>query len=281
LTQQLTRSAFQLTGRTLDRKALEAVLARRIDAKYSKQQILELYVNRVYFGAGFYGIETAARGYFGKPAADLTLSESALLAGIIRSPNRLSPLRDMDGALAQRDAVLDRMVELRMITVENAQSAKDVTPTLTHQVAMRFEDDYLMDAVKREVERLLPHDVIDFGGLRIFTTIDPALQQLAQNATDRRLTEIEQGKNFGHPKKADFTPSTDPAKQAPTNYLQAALVAIDNRTGAIRAIVGGRDYAQSKYSRALLSKRQIGSTFKPFVYGAAFRARPFARHPRR
>ncbi|HEX8310535.1 MAG TPA: PBP1A family penicillin-binding protein [Chthoniobacteraceae bacterium] len=272
ITQQLARNSFDLTGRTMDRKALEAVLARRIEKRFSKEEVLEYYVNRIYFGSGFYGVEAAARGYFGKPAAELTLGEGALLAGLIRSPNRFSPIRDLTGSLNERDTVLERMLELKMITAEEAKAAEAGRITVTTQRAMRFAEDQVVDAVTRELEWHISPDVINFGGLRIYTTIDPQLQKLAESAADRQLTQIEQTKGYEHPKKADFAPeeNAEGDEEKPTAYLQAALVAIDNRTGAIRAIVGSRDYSQSKYNRALLSKRQIGSTFKPFVYAAAY-----------
>jgi penicillin-binding protein 1A len=271
LTQQLARGAFGLSGRSLHRKALEAMLATRIEDHFSKDQILALYVNRIYFGAGFYGIETAARGYFSKHASELTLGESALLAGLIRSPNKLSPTRNLHGALAERDDVLDRMVEVGAITSAQAEAARTSAPVLAHDPSLRFEDDYVMDAVKREIEKLLPAEQIELGGLRIFSTIDPELQEAAQRAADRQLREIEARKEYPHPRRVDFTAAVQANEtEKPTNYLQAALVAVDNRTGAIRAIVGGRDYGESKYSRAILARRQIGSTFKPFVYGTAF-----------
>src|SRR5688572_6459025 len=118
ITQQLARNALELRGKNLDRKALEAVLAQRIEKNYRKEEILELYVNRIYFGSGFYGIETAARGYFAKPAAELTLGESALLAGLIRSPTKLSPIKDLEAAQTERNVVLDRMAELRLISAD-------------------------------------------------------------------------------------------------------------------------------------------------------------------
>ena len=272
ITQQLARNAFHLRGRTLDRKALEAVLAQRMEKQFSKQEILGLYLNRIYFGSGFHGIEAAARGYFAKPAEQLTVSESAMLAGLIRSPNNLSPARNLEAAITERDTVIDRMAELQMLTTDQAAAAKAAQITVARSAAMRFRHDYVTDAVARELETLIAREVIDFGGLRIYATVDPQLQRLAQAAADHRLTEVEAAKGFPHPKKQDFqpTPEGESDDQESTDYLQAALVAIDNRTGAIRAIVGGRDFAHSKYPRALLSKRQIGSTFKPFVYAAAF-----------
>src|SRR3954454_17199634 len=124
LTQQLARNSLPLGGRTINRKLLEAMVALRIEHEFTKQQILELYVNRIYFGAGCYGVETASQAYFGKSASKLNLSEAAVLAGLIRSPNRFSPLRNPDGAAAQRDAVLNRMVELKKISVGQAHDAK-------------------------------------------------------------------------------------------------------------------------------------------------------------
>ncbi len=272
LTQQLARNALELNTESYDRKALEAVLSQRIERSLTKPQILEMYLNRIYFGSGFYGLETASRGYFGKPASELNLSESALLAAIIRSPNRLSPRRNLKGALADRNVVLDRMTELHMIRQEEAAAAKAMELVVNHDNPLHFQEDYVMEAVNRDLAAIVSPDVIELGGLKIYTTIDPELQQAALRAADEALTKIEEGKNYPHPKKADFVPGQDEkGVEKPTDYLQAALVAVDNRTGAVRALVGGRDYTHSKYSRAILSRRQIGSTFKPFVYAAAFK----------
>lgn len=270
ITQQLARNACGLGERSLDRKILEAVLARRIEEQYTKDQILEMYLNRIYFGAGYYGVEAASRGYFGKPAAQLSLGESAALAGLIRNPNRMAPSRNLDAAMEGRDEVLARMDQLHMITPEEHTAAKAQQLQVTTRKNLRVNDDDVIDAVTRELNTLLAPQTIDNGGLRVSMTIDPAMQKQAQVAADRRLAEVEAQKGYGHPKKADYVPNAKGEEEKPTDYLQAAVVVIDNRTGAIRAAVGGRDYAQSKYSRALASKRQIGSTFKPFVYATAF-----------
>lgn len=270
ITQQLARNACGLGERSLDRKILEAVLARRIEDQYTKDQILEMYLNRIYFGAGYYGVEAASRGYFGKPAAQLSLGESAALAGLIRNPNRMAPSRNLDAAMEGRDEVLARMDQLHMISPEEHLAAKAQQLQVTTRKNLRVNDDDVVDAVTRELSTLLAPQTIDNGGLRVSMTIDPAMQKQAQAAADRRLAEVEAQKGYGHPKKADFVPNAKGGEEKPTDYLQAAVVVIDNRTGAIRAAVGGRDYAQSKYSRALASKRQIGSTFKPFVYATAF-----------
>lgn len=270
ITQQLARNACGLGERSLDRKILEAVLARRIEEQYTKDQILEMYLNRIYFGAGYYGVEAAARGYFGKPAAQLSLGESAALAALIRNPNRLAPSRNLDAAMEGRDEVLARMEQLRLITPDERTAAQAQQLQVTARPSLRVNDDDVVDAVQRELATLLAPQTIENGGLRVSMTIDPAMQKQAQAAADRRLVEVEAQKGYGHPKKADFVPNAKGDEEKPTDYLQAAVVVIDNRTGAIRAAVGGRDYAQSKYSRALVSKRQIGSTFKPFVYATAF-----------
>ena len=271
LTQQLARNACELRAKTLDRKMLEAVLARRIEATYTKEQILELYVNRIFFGTGCYGIEAASREYLGKPARDLSLGEGAMLAGLIRSPNRLAPSHDLAAALAGRDAVLDRMVELRSITPEQAAVAKAQQIRVADRPAARVAQDEVMDATLRELSLLLAPETIDYGGLTVFTTIDPQLQRRAQEAADRKLAVVEEQKNYPHPKRKDFAPEQKAeGEEKPTDYLQAAVVVVENRTGAIRAMVGGRDYTQSKYLRASLAKRQLGSTFKPFVYASAF-----------
>ena len=269
ITQQLARNAFEIGGRTWDRKLLEMALARRIEHRYSKEQILEFYVNRIYFGCGFYGIDAAARGYFGKPAAELSLGEAAVLAGLIRSPNKLAPARDVTAAQRERDTVIDRMVETKALSPAEAIAAKAEAVRADPASSVKATGDFVMDAVRQELERTLAPDVLREGNLKVEITIDPALQHRAEEAVDGQLTKVEERKGYAHPRKADFVPGDGPEAK-PTNYLQGALVAIDNASGAIRAVVGGRDYADSSYSRALVSKRPVGSTFKPFVYAAAF-----------
>src|SRR5215471_10264914 len=271
ITQQLARNSLPLGGRSLSRKLLEAMVALRIERQFTKQQILELYVNRIYFGNGCYGIETASQAYFGKSAAKLNLPEAALLAGLIRSPNRLSPLRNPEGAGIQRNAVLDRMVALKKLSPADAEPAKRAK-VATHPRRMPFvQENYAMDAVQRDLNLLLTQDQIDNGGLFIYTTIDPAVQNAAQDALETQLTKIEHQSNFHHPTKANYHPPENGEPEAAMPYLEGAIVVIDNASGGIRAVVGGRDYAQSKFNRALApANRQVGSSFKPFVYTVAF-----------
>ena len=271
LTMQLARNSLPLGGRTFSRKLLEAMVALRIEREFTKQQILELYVNRIYFGTGCYGVETASQAYFGKNASKLNLSEAALLAGLIRSPNRFSPLRNPDGAAIQRDAVLDRMVALKKITPSQAEQAKK-TKIVTHPKRMpQIQENYAMDAVQRALGLILTQDQMDDGGLSIYTTLDPSLQNAAQDALETQLSKIEHQANFRHPPKAEYKPPENGEGDAAMPYLEGAVVVIDNSSGGIRALVGGRDYAQSKFNRALApANRQVGSAFKPFVYAIAF-----------
>src|SRR6476660_2250741 len=167
ITQQLARNSLPLGGRTLSRKVLEAMVALRIERQFTKQQILELYVNRIYFGTGCYGVETASQAYFSKSASKLDLSEAAILAGLIRSPNRFSPLKNPEGAVAQGNAVLDRMVALKKITSAEAEQSK-LAKIVTHPKRMpQIQENYEMDAVQRDLNFLLRQDQIDNGGLSI------------------------------------------------------------------------------------------------------------------
>src|SRR5712691_9504009 len=271
ITQQLARNSLPLGGRTLSRKLLEAMVALRIERQFTKQQILELYVNRIYFGNGCYGVETASQAYFGKSASQLNLPEAALLAGLISGPNRFSPLKNPEGAAQQRDAVLDRMVVLQKLSPAEAEDAKKakITP---HPKRLPFiQENYAMDAVQRDLNLLLTQDQIDNGGLSIYTTLDSAVQNAAQQALETQLTKIEHQSNFHHPLKADYKPPENGEGDSSMPYLEGAVVVIDNASGGIRALVGGRDYAQSKFNRALApANRQVGSAFKPFVYTVAF-----------
>src|SRR5918996_3522002 len=206
ITQQLARNSLPLGGRTLNRKILEAMVALRIEEKFTKEQILELYINRIYFGAGCYGVETASQAYFGKNASKLNLAEAALLAGVIRSPNRFSPLKNPEGAAIQRDAVLDRMVALRKITPAQAEQAKK-TKIVTHPKRMpQIQENYAMDAVQRALSLILTQDQIDDGGLSIYTTLDPSVQNSAQDALEAQLSKIERQSNFRHPTKTEYKP---------------------------------------------------------------------------
>ncbi len=268
ITQQLARNSFPLGGHNLHRKLLEAFVAMRIEHHYSKDEILACYINRIYFGSGFFGIETASRGYFNKHASQLTLGESALLAGVIRGPSRFSPFNDPKGAVAQKDAVLGRMADLKMIPHAEAQREIRKPVAISKTPPPVPQENYALDAVKRDLDIILSTDQIKAGGLKVYTTLDPQLQKAAAAAVETQLRRIEQRPGYSHPRKPAQRPEEFYDQSTP--YLQGAVVVIDNRDGGIRAMVGGRDHADSQLNRAQDSYRQLGSTFKPFVYAAAF-----------
>ena len=274
LTQQLARNSYPQglgSRKSIHRKLLEAFVAARIEQNFSKDEILEAYVNRIYFGATVYGIETASQTYFGKPAAQLSVGESALIAGIIRAPSHFSPFKNLKGALAQRDAVLARMTKLGKIEEGEADRAREESVKMARRRPFAAQENYAMDLVIRELDELLTDAQKENGGMKIYTTIDPGLQKKAEETLDAELRKIEARPGYKHPKKADFTAAAKAAQAAPP-YLQGALVVIDNASGGIRALVGGRDFSESHYTRASASPatRQVCSTFKPVVYAAAF-----------
>ena len=268
LTQQLARNSLPLGGKTLTRKILEAFVALRIERHYTKRQILGFYVNRIYYGAGVNGIETASQTYFDKPSAKLDLSEAAMMAGLIRSPSRFSPLNNPDAAARERDTVLDRMAALQMITPAQDAAAKQEKIVVSRNRVNGVQQDYAMDGVQAELNTLLTDEQEDEGGLKIYTTIDPQLQTAATQAVEAQLEKIENRPGYEHPKKGQ---TTNPDERQGTDYLEGALVAIDNRDGSVRAVVGGREYRPGGFNRATQPPgRPVGSTVKPFVYTAAW-----------
>ncbi len=278
LTMQLARNSFPLKSKwlgfssklqELDRKFLEVAVSYRIEANYDKEEILTHYVNRIFWGHSIRGIEEASRTYFEKNAKDLTLSESALLAGIVRGPNAFSPFNDIEKAARERDTTLDRMVLAGSISAEEAEAAKKDPITVRPEWRRIFHDSYAMDAIRRELERILEDENIELGGLEITTTIDHLIQKKAEDALDAKLRQIERSPGYPHQTRAQWKELPADAKTRP-EYIQGSIVAIENLTGSVLAIVGGRNADESKFNRALQGRRQIGSVFKPFVYMAAF-----------
>jgi penicillin-binding protein 1A len=274
LTMQLARNSFpDLDDRSIHRKLVEMMLARRIEKAASKEQIIEHYVNRIFYGPGIYGVQRASQVYFGKHASQLNLSEAAMIAGIIRSPVRFSPFRNYEGALKERDTVLKRMLEMKIITPEEELAARYADIALHAQPAFQSQGGYALDAVRRDLDLILEQQEIEDGGLQVFTTLNKELQDAAEQSVEKRLAAVERLKSYQHPKKADFDKAWDGTQEiTSTPYLQASLMMLDNETGGILAVVGGRDYRHSKYNRATQGERQIGSTVKPFVYAAGVAA---------
>ena len=269
ITQQLARNSFPLGGKTMGRKLIEAALAYRIETELSKEEILAAYMNRIYFGSGFYGVETASQAYFGKPASRMNLPEAAMLAGLIRSPNRFSPFNNREKAVRERNTVLLRMQQLDLITKEQMEAAQSSIPQIAPKPRSTPQENWAMDTILRDLELVIDGEEFGNGGLKIYTTIDGNLQRKAEASVTRRTEQIEALPGFPHKPMKDFTVS---AADDTAPYLQAAAIALDSKTGGIRAIVGGRDYVHSKFNHALLGHRQIGSAVKPFVYAKAFDA---------
>jgi penicillin-binding protein 1A len=239
LTQQLAKNLFLTQERTLERKLQELVLALWLEHKFSKDQILDLYLNRVYFGSGAYGVEAAAQRYFAKSARSVTLSEAALLAGLVKSPSKLAPTRNPEGAVQRAQLVLAAMTDSGFISPEMAKVA--VThPAQVAKIAGSGSANYVADWVMDVLNELIGHFDED---IVVATTIDPRMQALAEQALADELAQ--KGGRFG--------------------VGQGALVAM-TPDGAVRALVGGRSYTDSQYNRAVSAKRQPGSAFKPFVY---------------
>ena len=242
LTQQLAKNLFLKPDRTIERKVQEVLLAFWLEHEHTKDQILEMYLNRVYFGSGSYGVEAASRRYFGKSARDVTLSEAALLAGLLKAPSRLSPARDPKAAEERAQVVLAAMRDENMIGNQELTMAMSA-PATRAAAYWTGSENYAADRVMEELPGLIGDVRSD---IVVDTTVDLALQDIAEKSI-RRLVD-ENGKKL--------------------NVSQGALVSIDN-SGAVRAMVGGYDYANSQFDRASEARRQPGSAFKPFVYMAA------------
>ncbi|WP_062226697.1 transglycosylase domain-containing protein [Aureimonas frigidaquae] len=241
LTQQLAKNIFLTPEQKLTRKIQEAILALWLEQRFSKDQILEMYLNRVYFGSGATGAQAAARRYFDKDASELTLSQSAMLAGLLKAPSELTPVRNPEAAKARADVVLGAMLEAGFITQDEYKAALAEQPTEARSFWTGGEH-YAADMVMRDLKGLVGDDIRK--DVIVETTIDLPLEKAAEKA---------------------IRDTIDHAKQ---NVTQGALVSIDG-TGAIRAIIGGRDYAESQFNRAVDARRQPGSAFKPFVYETA------------
>jgi penicillin-binding protein 1A len=245
LTMQLVKNLFLSPERAFTRKLAEAVLALRVEQVFKKNEILELYLNQIYWGHNNYGAETASQSYFGKSVRDLNLAESAMMAGIIQAPEDLTPLRgDAKSATTRQHMVLQRMRELNWITAEEEKQARDYKIKFGKVTSFQgSEIPYVTEAIVKEVEKKFGRDAILKGGLRIQSSIDTKLQRIAEETV-----------------RKSYRAGAD----------QMALVAVDPRTHYVKAMVGGIDYKKSQYNRATQALRQPGSAFKPFVYYAAF-----------
>ena len=282
ITMQLARGLFLVPDQTIQRKIQEAFIAVEIERQFSKDEILEMYLNHVYFGAGAYGIEAASRTYFGgASASELTLSQSAMLVRMVKNPSGFNPERDPDRCRTQRNIALAMMAEDGFISDQQADAAMQIPLEVDmSRPDMEGQWDYFTEHVRRYLVNRYGWSAVYEQGLDVYTTLDPELQAMAEFAVDSVLTALEPEWN---PSTGQF--ETDPERlryqssypywhdvgdttRAP-DYIQGALVAVDPTSGHIRAIVGGRDFRDSEFNRATQARRQPGSSFKPFVYAEA------------
>lgn len=244
LTQQLVKNSLLTPQRSVKRKLMEAILSTKVEMHYSKKEILEKYLNRIYWGNYSYGIEKAARKYFNKSAKDLNLSESSILAGLIKAPELYSPYNNLKEAKKRQKIVLEKMYEFGYITGEQKDKAYAGPLKLSARKFTYGKYVYFVDYVAYTLRRKYGDNIVRRGGLRVYTTLDPKVQELAEKTINEGVKAIPKG----------------------SGIKEGALVSIDVKTASVQAIVGGIDYAKSQFNRAVLAKRPVGSGFKPVVY---------------
>ena len=263
LTQQLMKNFFLTDERKYSRKIKEAIMALIAERKYSKDEILENYLNEIYLGQrgsqGIFGVWEASQFYFSKPMSDLTVGETALLAGLIRAPNKLSPYRSVDAATKRRNVVLAKLLDDQIITRKQYEAA--IREKLPHRELIKVTNDapFYVDYLRRELAENYSNDALTREGLRIFTSLDLRLQRIAERSLSEGLKKLEQSYSNLRRKGDD-------------DSLEGAIIVIRPQTGEIKAMVGGRSYQKSQFNRVFQAKRQPGSVFKPFVYLAALMA---------
>ena len=257
ITQQLAKNLFFSLDRSIKRKFLEVLVSFQIESKYSKEDILQAYINNTSFGVNALGIEQASRSFFGKPASDLTLAEASMLAGLPQSPSGYNLYSHMDRAKERQRDVLGRMVAVGYITPQEAEDAFNAPLDLRPRQATGGGS-YFLDKVIRDLEQRYGPEVVYNGGLRVTTTLDVQMQQWATEAVQKGAARLDE--EIGISQTEDTADESAP---------QAALAAIDVKTGAVKAVIGGRDYFKSEYNRAIQNNRLPGSGFKPFVYYTA------------
>lgn len=275
ITQQLARNLFLTHEKTFTRKIKEAILAVRIEQTYTKDEILEMYFNQIYFGEGAYGLDAAAKVFFGKQVHQLTLPECALLAGLPRNPRDYSPRREPDRALRRRNLVLAAMLQNKTISRAVYESASEAPLGVTKTRGDTRSAPYFMEMVRQYIDERYGSNQLYEGGLKIYTTLDIEMQKAAEEGLERRLTALEARNQYKRTraalaeKAAKAAKAGTPKEKTQTEYLQGAIVAMDPTNGQIRALVGGRDFNESNFNRAVQASRQPGSAFKPFIYAAA------------
>ena len=273
LTQQLSKNIFLKREKTISRKIKEVVLALEIEHNFSKQEILTLYLNQIYFGSGVYGVQSASHLYFGKDVSELTLGDCALLTGMIPSPERFSPFNSPERARQRRSLVLQRMREEGYITAAEEKAA-DAEPIPTRKFSLQSgRAAYFVEYLRQILEPKYGTDQLWKGGLKIYTTLDLSMQTIAEDTLEKYLEQYDQIAAQARAAAAKDSDAQDSGGvDGSSETLQGAFVILDNKTGAIKAMVGGRDFQKSKFNRVTQAARQAGSTFKPFVWMAALQS---------
>ena len=277
ITQQLARNAYDLERRTLvrggtryERKVVEIFLAKRLEKRYDKNQIIEFYLNRIYFGRGYYGIRAAALGYFGKEPRDLTVRESASLAALIKNPENYNPIRNPELNMRWRNDVIDRMQRSGYLSLKEAERVKK-QPLGVNPKPLRRHTSFLHALVQQQAISLYDNpergeEIVKSAGIRIHTTIDADLQRAAEQALQQQLLAIEERADYNHTRYAD---SRDPQNDR-HRYLDGAVYAVDNKTGATLVYVAGRDFERDNFDIIESGKRPMGTALLPFLYMCAF-----------
>jgi penicillin-binding protein 1A len=282
ITMQLARNLWpeDISGRdkSLRRKLREAHVAREIEHKYPKDKILELYLNQIDLGNRAYGVEAASQRYFGKSVRDLNVAEAATLAAIPKAPSRYNPRKNPNLSIQRRNTVLNLLRDNGLLTTDETERWKAYPLLLSSRSDFSGVAEYFVEYVRQQLDARFGSDLYR-SGYRIYTTLDLDMQQAAERALEARLEAIESGADgkFAYPSYRQYMDSKSDASddnntQANSPYLQGLMVTLEAKTGSIRAMVGGRDFEDSKFNRATQAKRQPGSTFKPFVYAAAIEA---------
>jgi len=276
ITQQLARTLFLTPERTISRKIKEVLTSITIERNYSKEEILEMYLNQCYFGKGAYGVQAAAQLYFTKNVEDLSVSECAILIGIPKNPSRYSPIDHPDLALARRNTVLEAMTDFKKIPEELADSLEKLPLELNPSSLWAGQAPYFAEMTRQYLENKYGDDVLYRGGLSVYTTLHLDLQEAAEKALIAQLDTLQRRMERTHSRRdpnytivvVDST-GGKPIKKRVYKEIQGAFVALENKTGNILALVGGKDFDQSEFNRAVQGLRQPGSGFKPFIYTAA------------
>ena len=266
ISQQLARNMFLSTERVYSRKIKEAMLAYLLERQFTKQEILESYLNKVLFGSGYYGIETASMNYFLKSCTELSISEAALLVGLLKGSGYYNPINFPDRARGRRDLILGIAYDNGIISSDQYIDAV-AEPLHINRISVSSnpESDYFIEYIRPYLERKYGTNMLFTGGLKIYTTIDYDLQQYADSVMNKVLIDFDNARRYSH-KYLDISPD---AVNINTQYLQGGVFAIDPQTGYVRVMIGGRNFKHSKYNRVMQARRQPGSSFKPFIYSTA------------